>query len=150
MQFKDSFTVQADIATTWEFVSNIPTLLKCLPGSGEVKPLANGSYDTSMVQKVGPFGVSFAVHADVELTETETGRRIQARGRGRDAKLGSDMDFAINLALSPADGGTELCLDTQVNVRGMLAKLGYPVMQLKAKETFGQFAQNVRNSLEGR
>lgn len=147
MQFNDRFTVSAPAQRTWQFMLNVPEVLQCLPGCDEVVQVGNGSYQATMTQRVGPFKVSFRVTADVHVLEQE--QRIQARGKGKDARLGNSLDFLLDLRVAEAPGGSLIELNAQVDIRGPLAQLGMPVMNHKAKETFAQFGQNVQTALSG-
>lgn len=147
MQFNDRFTVDAETHRTWQFMLNVPEVLRCLPGCDEVAQVGNGTYQATMTQRVGPFRVSFRVTADVEVSEQE--RRIQAKGKGKDARLGNTLDFSMDLRVAEADEGSLVELDTRVDIRGPLAQLGMPLMNHKAKETFTQFARNVQGVLSG-
>lgn len=147
MQFTDRFTVEVAAAEAWQFVQDVPGLLACLPGCGEVVADDGGRYKTTMTERVGPFQVTFQVEADVTVVEDE--QRIKAKGAGRDARLGSGMDFELELRVVPSEEGAELELDTDVQVRGPLAQIGFSMMQHKARDTFSNFGENVKAKLEG-
>lgn len=146
MQFRDAFTVPVDPEQTWRFVLDVPRVLQCLPGIGDVNVLEEGRYETTMTQRVGPFSVRFHVDAEVAVFEDE--QRMTAKGAGRDRRLGSGMEFQLELRVEEMPEGSRVLLDSDVTVRGPLAQLGMPLMQHKAKETFQAFGQNVKQALE--
>ena len=128
---------------TWRFVSNIPAVLTCLPGCGPVQDLGGDRYHITLTQRVGPFQVSFQVEASVE--RDVAGRRIRAKGEGKDGRMGNSIQF--DMALQGTEGA-QVEISSEITVRGPVAQLGFGIMQHKARETFAEFAVRVRKALE--
>jgi carbon monoxide dehydrogenase subunit G len=145
MNYQDTFTVEADRQAMWRFVSDVPRLLECLPGCRSVQAKGPNEYGVVVAQKVGPFQVQFDVNALVECLEGE--QVIAARATGKDARGGNTAKVEIRLQLHDQDGDTavtKVTVQSDLQVSGPLAQLGFGLMQHKAKEIFTGFAQAVR------
>jgi carbon monoxide dehydrogenase subunit G len=147
LQFAHSFDVARPRDAVWQFVRDIPAVLSCIPGCKSATAEGEGRYAIVFTERVGPFKVEFHLNADV--TEPEPGRRLEAKGSGKDVLLGSTMQLKIAVALDDtAGGGTRVSIDTDLNVLGKLATLGFGIMQRKAQESMNQFAATMKARLE--
>jgi carbon monoxide dehydrogenase subunit G len=100
-----------------------------------------------MVEKVGPFRVEFPT--TIEVLETEKLTRIKAQAAGTDNKISSRMKVELEVNLKGEGESTSLSFVAGVDIVGKLAALGHGIIKRKADQALDEFAQAVKQRLEG-
>jgi carbon monoxide dehydrogenase subunit G len=100
-----------------------------------------------MVEKVGPFKVEFPTTIDV--LERDELSRIKAQASGADNKIGSRMKIELDVSLRDRGEHTVLGFIAGVDILGKLAALGHGIIKRKADQVLDEFAQAVKQKLEG-
>jgi carbon monoxide dehydrogenase subunit G len=145
----ERFEVPAAPEAVWAFLLDPERLAPCIPGCEGLEVLDARTYRLRLSVKVGLLGTT----QDVRMTvvEADPPRRLVAEGRGEDVRLGSRVDLRSTLELLPAGpGATTVSYRSEVRVLGRLGGVGDAVMQAKARELGGRFAERVRAALGGR
>lgn len=147
MQYAHEFAVHRPVAEVWQFVNDLPGLLKCIPGCTSADVNDDGSISAVLGDRVGPFRVEFHIRG-VATVHSES-YELSATADGKDIKLGSTMNLSLNMRLqSTGDNETQVSFESDVSILGKLATLGFAIMKDKASKTMKGFAENVRKRLE--
>lgn len=149
MKLSNEFEVAVPLERAWEALLDIERVAQFLPGATIEPGEEQGVYQGSMRVKVGPMVANYkgtarlgkvdedARSADIEVQAKE------ARGQGTAAAV-------IRNQLVPADGGTRVVAETDLQVTGKQAQFGRGIMQDVAGKMLDQFADRFeRYLLEG-
>ena len=148
MQFQKEVEIRVPREKVWNFIWDVDRFIACVPGCKEAKTIEAGKkYAATMVEKVGPFKVEFPTNIDV--LEREELSHIKAQASGADNKIGSRMKVDLDVNLREKDDGTILGFVATVDILGKLAALGHGIIKRKADQVLDEFAQAVKNRLEG-
>jgi len=148
LEFRKEVEILVPRETVWNFIWDVDRFIACVPGCKEAKTLEAGKkYSATMVEKVGPFKVEFPTH--IEVLEREELTHIKAQASGADNKIGSRMKVDLNVNLREKDGRTVLGFVANVDILGKLAALGHGIIKRKADQVLDEFAQAVKQRLEG-
>jgi len=148
LEFRKEVEILVPRETVWNFIWDVDRFIGCVPGCKEAKTLEAGKkYSATMVEKVGPFKVEFPTH--IEVLEREELTHIKAQASGADNKIGSRMKVDLNVNLREKDGRTVLGFVANVDILGKLAALGHGIIKRKADQVLDEFAQAVKQRLEG-
>jgi carbon monoxide dehydrogenase subunit G len=148
LEFQKEVEILVPRETVWNFIWDVDRFIACVPGCKEAKTIEAGKkYSATMVEKVGPFKVEFPTH--IEVLEREELTHIKAQASGADNKIGSRMKVDLDVNLREQDGRTVLGFVANVDILGKLAALGHGIIKRKADQVLDEFAQAVKQRLEG-
>ena len=148
MEFQKEVEIAVSRQKVWDFIWDVDRFIACVPGCKEAKTVEPGKrYAATMVEKVGPFKVEFPT--TIEVLEREELSRIKAQASGADNKIGSRMKIELNVHLREQGDKTVLGFTAGVDILGKLAALGHGIIKRKADQVLDEFAQAVKQRLEG-
>ena len=148
MRFEKEIEIQASKEKVWRFLWDVDRFIACVPGCKEAVTVETGKrYTATMVEKVGPFRVEFPMRIDV--IESRELSYVKAQATGSDSKVGSRMKVELEARLADNGDTTTLSLITSVDILGKLATLGHSIIKRKADQVIEEFAQAVKQRLEG-
>ncbi|MBI2986853.1 MAG: hypothetical protein HYY45_08800 [Deltaproteobacteria bacterium] len=148
MRFDKEIEIQNSREKVWQFLWDVDRFIACVPGCKEASTVEAGkSYTAMMVEKVGPFRVEFPMR--IEVLESQEMSRIRAQGTGSDSRVGSRLKVELDVRLQGDGEKTLLSLGVSVDIVGKLATLGHSIMKRKADQVMEEFAQAIKNRLEG-
>lgn len=148
MQFDKEVEIRASREKVWNFIWDVDRFIACVPGCKEAKTIEAGKrYAATMVEKVGPFRVEFPT--SIEVLEREELSHIRAQASGADNKIGSRMKLELDVRLREQNDKTILGFVATVDILGKLAALGHGIIKRKADQVLDEFAQAVKERLEG-
>lgn len=122
MQLKQDFLINRPADEVWSFFHDIPALAECLPGAEYLGPAEDGRHSGKLTSKIGPFQASFAGEASV--TYEEAARTIALDGKGVDKKGNSRGKMTMVCKVTPAEGGTAVTAESDVQLSGAIAQFG--------------------------
>lgn len=150
MKLESSCTVPVGLAETWDYLMDIPTAAKCVPGVLDVTPDGDGCYRGTLRARVGPMGMTLSGTVTVQEQEPESARaRFLVEASDRRVGGGVKTDMLVRLKSAPS-GDTELIIETDTTFMGRLGELGQPVIRRKAQATIEEFARNLSRELAAR
>lgn len=148
MQFDREIEISNSKERVWQFLWDVDRFIACVPGCREAQTVEAGKhYTATMTEKVGPFRVEFPMRIDV-LDSRELSY-IKAQATGNDNKIGSRMKVDLEVRLAGNGDKTALALMVSVDILGKLATLGHSIIKRRADQMMDQFAQAVKQRLEG-
>ena len=119
---------------------------KSTGGSEHIEAVDAGGYKGRLGVRIGPIRLSLDGTVAVE-EEDPTAWRARMRADANDRRLGGGIRARMSLALTPADHGTRLSIETVLAVLGKIGEFGQPVIRKKADALLEEFARNLREAL---
>jgi len=149
LEFAKEVEILAPKEKVWNFIWDVDRFIACVPGCKEAKTIEEGKrYSATMVEKVGPFRVEFPT--TIDILERQELTSIKAQASGADNKIGSRMKIELDVNLREQDSNkTVLGFIARVDILGKLAALGHGIIKRKADQVLNEFAQAVKEKLEG-
>ncbi len=143
-----SFVIKAPAGAVWAFLIDPHRVASCLPGAAITGKEDDGSFTGTMTVKVGPVTAAYRGRLRFEeLDEAARRARLSASGQETRGKGGADMRMQSRVAeLSP--GETEVTVESDVNVVGVLAQFGRGMIQDVSDQMFQRFTEAMRRQLE--
>lgn len=145
MELKGSRLISADRGTVWAALNDAEVLKACIPGCTELTGNPVEGFEAKVTQKVGPVKANFA--GAVQLSNVVEGESYTISGEGKGGAAGFAKGGAA-VALSDADGGTELNYNVDAKVGGKLAQLGSRLIDSFAKRMADQFFETFQTVVE--
>lgn len=142
-------TIPAPPERVWDFVMDIPTVARCVPGVESVDRVTEDEYAGALHARVGPVAVRLAGKVTVverNRDEWRAGMKLEAADRRIRGAVNAKSTMELR---SHGDGATELAVHTDASVLGKLGEFGQAVMRRKADQIVGEFAQNIAREIEG-
>lgn len=148
MDLEARVVIRRNSETVWKRLWDVEGLARCFDGCREVGVIEpNKRYSARVVERVGPFSVSLGMELDV--VESEEGRRIAIEARGVDGKLGTRIRWRADVGLED-DGEDQTAMDIRLHaeVRGKIASLGEGMVKRKAREALAKFTSSFAQMVE--
>lgn len=125
----------------FEFVSDIERVAPCLPGA-RIDGRDGDDYLGSMKVKVGPLVVSYK--GTLRFDELDaTARRAVMIAEADEISGSGAANARIVTSIEPAEQGSLMHLDTDLDVRGRAAQFGQGTIQKISERLIKQFAGNI-------
>jgi carbon monoxide dehydrogenase subunit G len=133
----------------WSFVTDVPRVGACLPGTEEVTDLGDGAYGGAMRVKVG--AISVRLEGKVRLVERDDADHVATLAiEALDRRVKGTVNATTRMRLtSLGEQSTELALDTEAAVAGKLGQFGQAVIQKKTRQILETFVANMTAQLQG-
>ena len=146
MTFTQECLVPAARERLWDFLMDVPTVSRCVPGIGTVEAVGGNAYKGSIAVKVGP--VRLALEGTISVEEQDrTAWSARMRADANDRRLGGGIRARMHLTLTPAEAGTRVRIDTDLTVLGKIGEFGQPIIRSKADTLLAEFARNLGSAL---
>jgi hypothetical protein len=148
LQFQREIEIKNSKERVWQFLWDVDRFIACVPGCRDAATVEAGKrYTATMSERVGPFRVEFPMRIDV--LESRELSYIKAQATGNDSKIGSRMKVDLEVRLAGNGEKTTMSLITAVDIVGKLATLGHSIIKRRADQVMDEFAQAVKQKLEG-
>ncbi len=146
MKFEQSIDLDADPQRVWDFVMDVPSVAKCIPGCSSVEAIGPDTYKAVVKVKVGPIGLSLASEISI-VAKDEAAKTASLMVDSADKRIGGAVKATMSMKLTPQGTGTKLDVETDANVMGRIGDFGQPVIRKKADQTLQEVAANLRSAL---
>jgi carbon monoxide dehydrogenase subunit G len=146
VKFEQSIDLDADPQRVWDFVMDVPSVAKCIPGCDGVEQIGPDKYKAVVKVKVGPIGLSLASEISI-VAKDETNKTASLLVDSADKRIGGAVKATMSMKLTPHGTGTKLDVETDANVMGRIGDFGQPVIRKKADQTLQEVAANLRSAL---
>ncbi len=146
MKIQDGFTIDAPAAEVWALLSDPERVATLLPGASMGDQIDDNTYSGGMSVKVGPLAVSYDGTVSFQLDEDERSVEVRARGRGKRGMGTADMTMTSQV-VAHGDTRTEVTIDSDVVVTGILAQMGRGMIQVVSKKMLQEFVGNLTKAL---
>ena len=147
MTFSQECTIPVARERLWDFLMDVPTVARCVPGVERVESVDGSAYRGGLRVQIGPIRLALEGTIAVEEADREAWR-ARMRAEASDRRLGGGIRARLSLALAPAAAGTRVQIDTDLAVLGRIGEFGQPVIRKKADALLEEFARNLRAALD--
>jgi carbon monoxide dehydrogenase subunit G len=139
MKLTHTATIAAPAAKVWAVVMDIPVAARCVPGVAAVTSNGPDKFKGSLLVQIGP--VRLVLDGAIAVTSRDdVERKASLRADAKDTRLGGTVRATVDVALREVAGGSELVIDSTVDIGGRIGEFGQPVIQRKAKQLLTDFA----------
>ena len=148
MKLTHAATVAAPVERVWAVVMDVPVAAKCVPGVTSVTAVSPDAFKGSLGVQIGP--VRLALDGNITVTARDDATRTATlRADARDTRLGGTLRATVQVALRDVPGGTELAIQSDIQIGGRIGEFGQPIIQRKADQLLTQFAQCLARTATG-
>ena len=143
-----TFDVDADLETTWDFLTDPDRVFPCIPSAKVVEKLDDRTFVGKIGFSLGPFGAEFRGKIEFERLEPDE-HRVHMTGEAEDTRRDAraTLDMTSRLA-GRAEGGTRVDVSQRVALSGSLAGMaGGALARNTADMIFGRFVRCVQEKL---
>lgn len=145
MKIENSFHVPAGLEESWQIITDVPSLVSCMPGAELTGTAPDGAYRGVARVKIGPVQLQFNGEARLYDVDPRV-HAMKVRSRASDAKgrgtVASEMAFAL-----VAEGErTRVDVVTDLTLTGAVAQYGRGAGLVK--EVANQFTKDFAANLE--
>ena len=146
MIFSQECVIPVERERLWTFLMDVPRVARCVPGVETVEAVDERSYTGRLGVRIGPVRLSLDGTMAVEEQDA-AGWRARMRADANDRRLGGGIRARLSLALTPAEHGTRLSIETDLAVLGKIGEFGQPLIRKKADALLEEFARNLGEAL---
>ena len=146
MKIQDGFTINAPAPAVWALLSDPERVATLLPGAQMGERLDENTYSGGMVVKVGPLAAAYKGTVSFQLDESDRSVVVRARGQGKAGMGTAEMSMSSRV-VALDDSRTEVTIDSDVVVSGILAQMGRGMIQIVSKKMLQEFVGNLTKAL---
>ena len=140
MRIEEKFTVAAPAADVWAFLTDPERVAAALPGAQIDEQIDENTYSGGMAVKVGPLAAAYGGTVAFDLDEDARQAVVHAKGQGKAGMGNADMKMTSRV-VALGDAETEVTVEADLSVTGILAQLGRGMMQHVSKKMFKEFTE---------
>jgi carbon monoxide dehydrogenase subunit G len=141
MKIEDQFRVNVPFEQAWNVLLDVERIAPCMPGA-QLQEVEGDEFRGIVKVKVGPITAQYKGAARIVEADQSSGR-VVIKAEGRDTR-GQGNASAIVTATLVSDGdGTQVTIDTDLNVTGKVAQFGRGVMADVSSKLLGQFVESL-------
>lgn len=146
MELSTSFIVAQPMEEVWAALTDLPFVATCIPGAGITETRDDGTFAGTLTVRMGSIHASFDGTARFDEVDPVS-RRVQLVAFGTSG-LG---DARLNLrgTAQAVDAGTQVRLQTNVELSGRLAQLGHGVGARVTERLIDRMAETLERRLAG-
>jgi carbon monoxide dehydrogenase subunit G len=145
LKLAEELALNAPIDEVWKLLRDMPRLTGLLPGVENVESLNEAvveGYVARVSEKIGPFKLT--MNLEVRVLETVEASLLKAGIKGADSMGLNRVTGSMQISLSPASPGTQMCFEASIELLGKLATLGAAPIRRRTTQAFAEFAQNIQ------
>lgn len=146
MRIEEKFTVAAPADDVWAFLIDPERVAAALPGAEITEKLDETTYKGGMAVKVGPLNAAYTGTVAFDLDEDARSAVVHAKGQGKAGMGNADMKMTSSV-VAIGDAESEVTVEAQLSVTGILAQLGRGMMQHVSKKMFKEFTEVLEKEL---
>ena len=147
MKIEDQFRVDVPIDEAWRVLLDVERIAPCMPGA-QLQEIEGDEYRGIVKVKVGPITAQYKGAAKI-IEADEAARRIVLKGEGRDTRGQGNASALVTVLLAEDGSGTNVSVDTDLNVTGKVAQFGRGVMADVSAKLLGQFVKSLEENVLG-
>ena len=136
MRLSDTHALPAPLADAWWALNDLDVLREALPGCEQLLEIARDEFVGEMAVPLGLTTSRFTVH--VLRRDVVAPRRCTLQFQTRTSAAGGTGQAALALQADGADA-TRLQVDIAVEIEGLMAQLGAPLIEVAARQMLAQF-----------
>ncbi|WP_260751792.1 SRPBCC family protein [Mycobacterium sp. SMC-8] len=143
----NEFTVDAPLDDAWAVLTDIPTVVRCVPGA-ELDRHEGADYHARVTVKVGPIGMTLAGKATL-VSQDDAAREMVVSGTAADRKGNGSTEATVRLVAREQAGRTVVTVTTDVELSGRIAQFGKSAIVPVSNRIIGQFVERLDAVIAG-
>ncbi|WP_443188750.1 SRPBCC family protein [Mycobacterium sp. 4D054] len=147
MKLMNEFTVDAPLDDAWAVLTDIPTVVRCVPGA-ELDRHEGADYHARVTVKVGPIGMTLAGKATL-VSQDDAAREMVVSGTAADRKGNGSTEATVRLVAREQAGRTVVTVTTDVELSGRIAQFGKSAIVPVSNRIIGQFVERLDAVIAG-
>jgi carbon monoxide dehydrogenase subunit G len=145
MKIENSFHVPAGMEESWKIITDVPSLVSCMPGAELTEAASDGAYRGLARVKIGPVQLQF--NGEARLYDVDPrAHTMKVRSRASDAKGRGTVASEMAFALAAEGERTRVDVLTDLTLTGAVAQYGRGAGLIK--EVANQFTKDFAANLE--
>jgi uncharacterized protein len=147
LKFQNECVIRVPSRKLWNFLTDIPSVARCLPGVEQVNAAGEGKYAGTLALKIGVIKLRLAGNLTVEVMDAE--RQVATMGvQAADERISGLIQGTISMHLEElGPDETKLIANTDVNLFGKIGEFGQPLIKRKADQMMNEFAANLAQTV---
>lgn len=145
MQLENQFRVSVPPDVAWRWLRDVERLAPCLPGA-QLQEIAGDEYRGVVKVKVGPIVAHYQGTARFESID-EASRVLVLAAQARELKGQGSAKGTARVTLSESGSGTEVRVETHVDLTGKVAQFGRGVIADVSAKLIAQFVEALEAKL---
>lgn len=122
MHIEHRIEIGRPLDEVWQFLSDVPAVVGCIPGAELSDDLGEGLYRGAFRLKVGP--LTAKIEGEGLLRRDDAARSGTIEGKGIDRRGGSRVTASMSYRASEAPGVTIVAVATDLTLTGPLSQMG--------------------------
>lgn len=122
MRVEQQVRTDRPIGEVWTFLSDVPAVVRCIPGTELGENLGDGRYRGSFHLKVGP--LSAKIEGEGRVTRDDATRSGSIEGKGIDRRGGSRVTAVMSYCVTDQPGGAVVDITADLTLAGQLSQIG--------------------------
>ena len=146
IEIRDSVRLDMDIDRAWEMLSDLPTVVSCMPGAEVTSTELDeqGALHGALSLSLGPSTSRFEGRITPTFDEEAKTGHLQGQGADGRGRTRAMIDTSFKLEAVEGDPNrTDLVIDSSITVSGALAGFAMTGGQTVARTLLADFADNI-------
>ncbi len=144
MRVQGSYTFDTDVQTVWDAMQSPSVLSGCIPGCESFEPAGEDRYLAQMRVKVSAITGLYKGEVRIENSDYLNSYTMVVEGSGR----GGSVRGSGDLTFSQSDGKTNLHVAGDVQVTGIIARVGQRLLGGASRMMMNQFFHCLKTKIE--
>lgn len=139
LEIEERFTIDAPAEEVWRFLIDPARVVVCLPGAQLDSTDDDGAYHGAVKVRVGAVTVQYKGSMTFEELDHER-RFVRMVGKGKEKGGAGSVMMTMESTVRELDGGgTEVTVESTVQLAGRIVRFGRGMIEVVSKEIFKQF-----------
>ncbi|CAA0098701.1 Uncharacterised protein [Mycolicibacterium vanbaalenii] len=147
MQLVNEFAVDAPLHATWTVLTDIETVVGCIPGAA-LDHRDGDDFHAHVAVKVGPIGMTLAGTATL-VRQDDAAREMVVRGNARDRRGNGSTEATVRLAARDDGSRSVVTVTTDLELSGRIAQFGKGAITPVSNRIIGQFVDQLNATILG-
>jgi uncharacterized protein len=146
MDLKSSYVFDAPPERVWDLLMDTRAVASCIPGCRELRDLGEDRYQAELVVAVAAITGNYGVTIGIEDKTPPRSYRLVLQGTGRTGFVRGQ----VWIGLSPLNDRTSVEVTANVDVGGMIARLGQRLIEGIARTMMDRFYACLQSKFDER
>ena len=147
VKISGEFTVNAPRQKVWETLNDVETLGSMIPGAKGLREVGPDEYAASMDLGIGPIRTSFSGKVKISERVEPSSYKLQIEGNSRHGWMNGNGNVELE---EVSDDSTLIRADGDIQVGGMVARVGQRMLPGISKQMMQTFFKNVERNASQR
>lgn len=122
MKVEQQVIIPRPVGEVWAVLSDVPTVVSCIPGAEIGESLGNDAYRGAFNLKIGPLSAKIEGEGTVKRDDATRSGTIE--GKGVDRRGGSRVSAVMGYKVIEIPEGSRVDITADLNLAGQLSQIG--------------------------